>query len=389
MKILIAGAGPAGLSALKMLAKVRGRLKKDIEILLIDKKQYSEFLPMLPDVAGGWLRSELLKLDLASEAERRGAEFLQDEIEELDLVSKAVKTFSKEIKYDHLILATGSETNYFGNDKLQKQCYDMDDVDSAVNVREKVSERAARGKVNIVIVGGGYTGIELAGNLKVLLRGAKEEHKVYIVEKAEEVLMMLPEWMRGEIKQNVKSLEIEILSGDSLSEYDGSSALLSSGKRIENAFCVWAAGVKTPAFIEKLDLKKERSRIVVDKSLQPAGFQGKNVYACGDAAHFDHTPGGKPLRMAVMFSMAEGKVAAKNIIRSIRGKSLIEYKPVDLGYLIPVANGRAPGVVLGVKVHGLLGYMMHYFMCVYRSAPSKRAGIIKDIFFKLSKKKGD
>ncbi len=86
--------------------------------------------------------------------------------------------------------------------------------------------------------------------------------------------------------------------------------------------------------------------------------------------------------MAVMFSMGQGKVAASNIMNSILKKPLIKYHPVDLGYLVPLAHGKAPGVVFGRRINGFPGYIMHYLMCVYRSYWKNMGGIIKDLLLK-------
>ena len=386
-KIVIAGGGFAGISALKTLSRRSVRSKNSLEITIIDKKPYSEFLPMLPDVAGGWLRPELLRTDLRRVAASAGAVFAREEITELDTAAGSVKTREREFPYDILILATGSETNFYSNDELSRKCLKLDTVEDAVSIREKVLQRSKSGEVNIVISGAGYTGVELASNLDILLKGKGVQHSVSIVEKADEALMMLPEWVRREVMEELGKMGIEILTGTSIREYDAGTVVLSSGEKVDNALCVWAAGVKTPSYIEVSSLHKERSRILVEEDLTPSGLAEKNIFVAGDSAYFNHTADGKPLRMAVMFALAEGKVAALNALRSLEGKALKAYRPMDLGYLLPVASGKAPGVVLGKGAHGALGYMMHYFMCVYRSSPAKMAGILMDIARKFRNKR--
>ncbi|MFH1878129.1 MAG: FAD-dependent oxidoreductase [Candidatus Omnitrophota bacterium] len=385
-RVVIAGGGFAGVSALKTLAKTPENNKGEIEISLIDKKPYFEFLPMLPDVAGGWLGPERLRQELKELASLSNANFIHDRIEKLDLEKKNITTTGQDIPYDHLILATGSETNFYGNNQLQNTCAHIDTVADAVSVLESMPKKNTPEETNIVVVGGGYTGIEVASNLDILLKKNNIKHRTYIVEQAKEALMTLPEWMRDEVNKELLKLGIETMCGRSVKEYDGGTVTLYSGETFRNAVCIWAAGVKTPQFIEDAGFPAERSRVVVDQNLRPAGNKIKDVFVAGDTAYFEYTEDGKPLRMAVMFSMGEGKTAARNVINSIKGKPLAEYRPLDLGYLIPVANGNAPGKVLGLNIHGFSGYLMHYFMCIYRAEPAKRWGIIKDIFFKISKK---
>ncbi|MDD4013864.1 MAG: FAD-dependent oxidoreductase, partial [Candidatus Omnitrophica bacterium] len=264
-KIVIAGGGFAGISALKTLSKRSERSKRSIEITIIDKKPYSEFLPMLPDVAGGWLRPELLRTDLRRIAASAGAVFAQEEITGLDTAAGSLRTREREILYDFLILATGSETNFYANDVLSRKCLRLDTVEDAVSIREKVLQRGKSGEVNIVISGAGYTGVELASNLDILLKEKGVQHNVSIVEKADEALMMLPGWVRREVMEELGKMGIEILTGTSIREYDGSTAVLSSGEKVDNALCVWAAGVKTPSYVEASSLPKERSRILVEE----------------------------------------------------------------------------------------------------------------------------
>lgn len=385
-RIIIAGGGFAGLSALRTLARERAA-RREFEILIVDKKPYSEFLPMLPDVAGGWLGPDRIRGDIERRAGSAGAAFLQAEIIQLDPDKQKIKTTLGDVSYDHIIVCTGAETNFYGNNVLREKCFSLYTVREAEELRDKALEKGCSGEVNIVVSGGGYTGIEIASSLDTLLKNNGVRHNTVIVEKSSEILMMVPGWMRDEAKKELTKLDITVITGASVSEYDGSTVTLSSGETIQRAICVWAAGVKTPRYIESTPFDTERSRIVVDKCLAPISGRWKNIFAAGDSAGFNHTKDAKPLRMAVMFSLEQGRIAALNTLNSIDKSPLIEYSPLDLGYLIPVASGKAPGVVLGAKVHGLAGYLMHYFMCVYRSLPAKRTGIIMDFLKKGRNKK--
>lgn len=379
-RLVIAGGGFAGVSALKTLSKAPKSLKNKLEITLVDKKPYFEFLPMLPDVSGGWLKPDRIRRGLREICKTRGAAFLEKRIDRLDLEGNTVRADGQDIPYDHLILATGSRTNYYDDHEMREKCICVDSVADAVSARELVLEKAGQGDINIIVVGGGYTGIELASNIDLLLKRNAKPNKIFIVERAREILATLPAWMRDEVKKELAGLGIEIICDDPVKSYDGSSLTLSSDRKIKDAVCVWAAGVKTPDFIDDLDIPKERSRILVDEYLKPAGSGINNVYAAGDTACFKGTGDDTILRMAVMFSLAQGKNAAGNILRQITGRPLTRYEPVDLGFLIPVASGKAPGKVLGANVHGSAGYLMHYFMCIYRSEPANRYAILKDLY---------
>ncbi len=375
--IVIVGGGFAGVSALRHLYRSKRVFFKDFRLILVDRKDNHEFLPMLPDVIGGWMRPENLSAGLKKISDRHSCEFINDEAANIDFEKRELKLSAATLSYEFLIICSGSETNFFGDEKARANCFKLDNVADAVRIRENILNRSRLGNINVVIVGGGYTGVEIATNVRRLLGKGGPGHKIHILERAGDILMMVPEWIRKEVGRELKNLDIEINCNDSLKEYDGEKVLLESGRSIENAFCIWAAGVKTSSFIDKADVAKERTRIRVEGDLGIAR-KDKNVFVAGDAGYFFDDRQKQALRMAVMFSMGQGKTAAVNVINNISKRPLCKYKAVDLGYLVPMAHGVAPGIALGRSVRGRLGYLMHYSMCVYLSERENKPGIIKD-----------
>ena len=380
---MIAGGGFAGISALRRLKKHKRVLKRGFKLMLLDSKPYSEFLPMLPDVVGGWMRPELLRYDLASLAEKQGAEFIRTGITSLDSANRIIKTGAGDIPYEYAVLATGSMTNFYGSADLQNSCMKLDNIDDAELINRSILEKAGKaGELNIIVVGGGYTGIEIATNINYLLMDRNVEYRVCVIERADDILLMLPGWIRKGVKRELDRLRIHVMTSDALREYDGSKATLSSGKEFNNALCVWSAGVKTPEYIDGSEFNKQKGRIRVDEQLRPLDPPREGVFIAGDTADFSHGLYKKPLRMAVMFSMGQGKTAAENVVKSILKKPLVKYRPLDLGYLVPVASGKALGKVMGMSVKGFPGYFMHYFMCAYRSEWGNRTGIMSEFIKK-------
>jgi len=131
-----------------------------------------------------------------------------------------------------------------------------------------------------------------------------------------------------------------------------------------------------------LNAEKIRGRIKVDEKLNIYGGKFTNLYLAGDCCSFIDSKTGAPLRMAVMFSLGQAKIAAQNIINFIKGEPLANYKPVDLGYVIPLAYCKAPGLVLGHNVGSRTGYLLHYCLCIYRSRISEQFKIIRDLIFR-------
>ncbi|MGD2279163.1 MAG: FAD-dependent oxidoreductase [Candidatus Omnitrophota bacterium] len=371
--IVIIGGGFAGISALRRLRRYKSRLDSDFRVVLIDKKKDFEFLPMLPDLIGERISPEALKVDLKGFCEKLGCSFLEAEVKSVDLGSKTIFHTRGELEYEYLIVASGSETNFFDNNDLASSCSKLDNVDDALEINKELLERAKKQpKINVVVVGGGYTGIEVATNIYHLLNKNGKEHRITILEKGADILMMVPEWLRKECRKELDRIGITVVANDSLKSYDGQKAFFGSGKVLENAFCVWSAGVRTTRFLDGIKAERIRTRIKVDKNLEINGSGRGNVFITGDNAAFSYTDSGESLRMAVMFSMGQGKIAAENVVRSIFKRPSRKYKAVDLGYLIPFATGKAPGIIMGKRINGNTGYFMHYFMCLYRSGWGNR-----------------
>lgn len=336
-------------------------------MFLVDRKENTEFLPLLPDLISGRMPPDALRTSLSEECRKYGARFIRDSITELRPDENKVVLEGGTIEYEYLILAAGAENNFFGNTSARRNCYKLYSVDEGGAIRKALIAGAGEAALNVVVVGGGYTGIEAATNVHRLFRELEKPVNIVMVEKAPDILMMTPKWMRKYSRRELNRLNIKVYCGDGLAEVSDSKAVLDSGRTIENAFCIWSAGVKASSFIGKTGFAKEKTRVRVDPELRPEGHD--RIFCAGDAASFSSSADGeKPIRMAVMFAIGQGKTAAENVVRSITGKRLKRYVPRDLGYLIPFATGKAPGVVMGMRVRGRPGFWMHYLMCVYRSS---------------------
>lgn len=353
-KVIIIGAGFAGLTAARKLAK----RNLGLEVTIIDKKEFSDFLPLIPDCIGRGIHPELLICDIAKFCRKFKINFIQEEVVSVELESRRVFVSSANYAYDYLIIASGSQTNFFSNQGAQNYARALNNVDNVTNIIGALKNNKFD---NFIICGGGYTGIEAAANLWLYFKKAGLNKKIIIVERAPGVLGSLPDWMKTYVQDNLEKMKVEILTNSVIENIQEDKIKVSSRLLFEKAVLIWVPGVRTADFIQKISIDKNpQGRIVVDKYLRVKS----NCFCAGDTAFFGNKD--TSLRMAIQFAITQGNQAAKNIIRSIKNIPLKEYRPLDLGYIIPMANNKSCGQVLGVNVSGRLATFLHFSMCIFR-----------------------
>ncbi|MFA4854369.1 MAG: FAD-dependent oxidoreductase [Candidatus Omnitrophota bacterium] len=371
-KIIIIGGGFAGLNVASRLSKYG----LDLEVSIFDKRGHFDFLPLIPDAIGRQINPEFLQHNISDLSGKLKFKFIKEEVVSVDLGFRGVATCVSTYAYDFLVVASGSQTNFFGNQEMQDHAYALNSVDDVKKIQEALAGNRFE---NFVICGGGYTGVEAATNLWRYFKKKGLTRKIIIVERAPAILGPLPDWMKLYARDNLINMEIDILANSSVEDIKEDRVAVSGGRVFTKAMVIWVAGVRTADFIQRLPVEKNpQGRIVVDEYLR---FD-QNCFCAGDTAYF----GGKDnfLRMAVQFSITEGNHAAVNIIRSIKNLPLKKFKPLDLGYVIPMANNRSCGVVFGLKVQGMLATLLHFVMCIYRSIGLRNkmgvmAGLIKSL----------
>ena len=353
-KIIIIGAGFAGLSAVSRLSKCG----LDLDIILFDKREHSDFLPLIPDCIGRNIDPELLTCNIKHSCQKLKIKFIKEEISSIDLESKQIFTLVSSYSYDFLIIASGSQTNFFSNQGAEDYSFPLNNVD---DVRLLIKELDKNKSDNFIICGGGYTGIEVATNLWLYFKKKELIKKIIIVERSSIILGPLPNWMRVYVEKNLKNLGIGILTNSIIENIQDDRVVLSTGDIFNNSMLIWVPGVRTADFITKLTVNKNpQGRLVVDEYLKI----NPNCFCAGDAAFFDTN--NNSLRMAIQFAITQGEHVAKNIVNSIRDIPLKKYRPLDLGFIIPMANNKSCGRVFGLNVKGVLPTLLHFMMCFFR-----------------------
>ena len=367
-KIIIIGAGFAGLSAANRLS----RCNLDLQVTIFDKKDSSDFLPLIPDAIGRKLNPKFLACNIQYLLRKQNFDFARKEVISVDFRVQHVFTSSSSHAYDFLVVASGSQANFFGNQDAQNHAYTLNGVNDVLGIINALQNNKFE---NFIICGGGYTGIEVASNLWLYCQKNGIINKIVIVERAPEILGLLPVWMKSYVRDNLKSMGIEILENSVIESIQENRVAVSGNRIFEKAMLIWVPGVRTADFIQKLAIEKNpQGRIIVDEYLR---FK-QNCFCAGDTAFFVEK--NNPLRMAVQFAIAEGAQAADNIVRSIKKLSLKKFRPRDLGYVIPMANNKSCGDVFGIKLKGFFPTLMHFVMCIYRSSGLRnKIGLISDL----------
>ena len=354
-KIVIIGGGFAGLAAAECLSWQQ----HSHDVTLVDSRETSQFLPLLPDIIGHSLPPDILGYPLKKAAQRWGFRFCQARVISVDLLRRIVITDREEVSYDGLIIASGSETSNKACESWTKRPLVLDSITDAVRLRDLAEIDDSS---HYVVCGGGYTGVELASNLHYLFKRRKRRNRVTIVEHGPNLCKALPTKQIAFIEKSVRHAGIEVKVGTTVTGSDQDRVWLADGTVISQARAIWAAGVCTAPFIHDLPFSKNRQgRLKVNSCLALEN----GVFAAGDAGGFGS--GKDELRMSVQFALTQGWHAASNILRYFEGRNLLPYRPLDPGWVVPLANGRGCGSILGLEMFGRLPYVLHTLICMARS----------------------
>ena len=385
--VLVLGGGFAGLSAVRALSRAA---RGEMSVRLIDAREDSEFSPLYPDVISGTIQPASIRLPLGPFCGRYGAEFIHAAIRRIDGRRGLVETERGDYTGDFLICALGCRTNFHGNRAMEERALQLKSIDAALRIREAAlgllgTARALGRTPHLLVVGGGYTGFETASHLAVLLRrrahvSPGELVRLMVLERDEQVLRLVDPRARDWAVRRVRNSGIEVHTRLTVEGYsDGDIVRLSDGREVGPALVIWAAGVMPVHPVEAMEAAKvQAGRLKMDQFLRVAGHE--RLFAAGDVAGFIPPGQSAPLRMSVQQSLSQGRMAAGNVLRAVRGRPPRAYRPFDPGYVVPLAQGIGAGEVLGRELHGRLPWCLHYLMSAYRSwGWANRMGVLRDV----------
>ncbi|MBL8995582.1 MAG: NAD(P)/FAD-dependent oxidoreductase, partial [Spirochaetia bacterium] len=367
-RLVIVGGGFGGLLAAKTLAS-----RKDLAVTLIDKKNHHLFQPLLYQVAMAGLSPADIATPLRGLLARaKNVRVLMDEVTGIHPDEKRVETKGLEdLHYDYLLLACGARHSYFGHDEWEEPAPGLKTLEHATEVRRRVltafemaEKEPDKNKQNdwltFVVVGGGPTGVELAGALGEITRFTLSRDfrnidprraRIFLIEGGPRVLATFPEVLSRKAARALENLGVAVWTHKIVTRIDADGVLIGN-ETLGAKTVLWAAGVQPAPLTAKLPFEKDKSgRILVNEDLSVPGRP--EIFVIGDQAHYPHMKkgsfAGKPLPGVAPVAMQEGKHAAKNILADLAGKKRKTFVYTDHGNLATI--GRASAVVHMGPIH--------------------------------------
>ncbi len=376
--IVIIGGGFGGLRLARKLSK-----NKNFDITLIDRFNFHQFQPLFYQVATAGLDASNISFPLRKVFQKeKNLHFRMAEVRSIDVVQKKVISDEEIFSYDMLVLATGADTNFFGNEELQSHTFPMKSTVEALQIKYKLlkniedalyakDEKQLQSLMTIVIVGGGPTGVEMSGAIADMRRFVFPKDypeldfskmKIYLLEGSPRTLAAMSEKSSHDSFEYLKKLNVIVKTGTVVKNYDGSTVTMQNGETIESSMVIWAAGIKgnVPEGIDKSIIVRG-NRITVDRYNKVTGTE--NIYAIGDVAYMETEkyPHGHPQVASV--AIAQGTLLAQNLIKMGNNISIKEFEYHDKGSLATVGRNLAVVDIPKPKLH-LKGFFAWLFWMV-------------------------
>jgi NADH dehydrogenase len=361
LRVVVLGGGFGGIGAAKKLSK------SDVDVVLVDGHDYHTFQPLLYQVATGLLDQPAVGHPIRDLFHKQdNIRVHQDRVTGIDLEAREVRFAELDPQpYDYLVLALGAEVNYFGVDGAAEHAFPLYTLADAVRLKDHVLERweaADRrpeliddGALNMVVVGGGPTGVETAGAMAELYYDVfandypdveREQARIVLVEASPEIFGMFKPEIRSYTEHALAERGVEVLTGEVVESVSPQRVTLKSGTVLPAHTLVWGAGLQGNELVRSLGLELERgNRLAVDEELRLA--QHPEVYAVGDIAAITDATTGQVLPQLGSVALQSGEHAGEAIAHRVAGKETKPFKYHDKGTMATIGRGAAVVQMLG------------------------------------------
>lgn len=379
-RVVIIGGGFAGLSLAKSLCR------KEVQVVLIDKHNYHTFQPLLYQVSTGGLEPDSIAYPIRKVLQGfPDFYFRLAEVEQVDPEKKTIVTSIGPLEYDSLVIAAGTETNFFGNASLEENSMAMKTIPQSLNLRSLILQNFENALLtddlhqrdalmNFVIVGGGPTGVELAGALAEIKKGILPKDypdldtrraQINLVQGASRLLPAMSEQASKKAEDFLEDLGVHVWKGLRVTEYDGWTANTNDKTQFETAALIWAAGVKGVRLegLTQASCQGKGGRLKVDTFNQVEGYQ--DIYAIGDIAEMssEELPYGHP--MMAQPALQQGRHLGKNLVAKLEGKAMKPFVYNDKGSMATIGRNKAVVDLPKFRFQGIFAWYVWMFVHLY------------------------
>ncbi len=373
-KIIVVGAGFAGLQLLKHIDE------NAFDVLLIDKLNHHQFQPLFYQVATSQIEPGSISFPLRKILQdRRNTQIRMAEVKRIDSTAKVVETEIGNFSYDVLIIATGCKTNFFNNDLIEQNSFSLKSTYDAIKIRNRIlqnfeslisiPEEEREYLLNLVIIGAGPTGVELAGAFAEIRNNILPKDyprfdfsrlRIMLIEGSAHTLNSMSDMAKAASEKYLKAMGIEILTNVMVKNYDGNTVELNNGTQIKSRQVIWTAGVKGNIIEGLNDDVIFRNRYRVDRYNRIIGYD--DIYAVGDVAYMETPkyPQGHPQVANVAINQARN--LARNIKRLLMGKKLKEFEYRDKGTMATIGKKKAVVDLPYLKFKGFFAWLIWMFL---------------------------
>ena len=370
-KVVILGGGFGGLAAARALHKAA-------DVTVVDRHNYQTFLPLLYQVSTAGLAADHVAYPIRGALRKTPVKFRMGSPISIDHKNKEVKLDSSELlKFDHLIVALGSVTADFGIPGVSEFTLGMKSVAEALNIRAEIMRRFEdlcrfedETKLSITVIGGGPTGVEMAGAIAELIRGplksdqaqAASHISISLIEAGPRLLPPFAPSLSARTKKDLEKLGVKVLLNAAVHEVEHRKIKLKDGTTIASEITIWAAGVKGNDAIAQLNLPTTGTRVAVEPTMQVKNYP--YIWALGDiAASVDKN--GNQLPMVAPVAIQQGKFIAKQIARVSKSQKLASFKYLDKGSMATIGRNKAVVQVKGIKISGALAWLIWLWLHLF------------------------